>query len=535
MTGKIASAVFCVALFIVICGGCSNDALDPTQIGRFRPIPKVNVILDSLGVADEPDPIYSGAEEPRPEDVIAVDEDYKFGQGDIVRVSVYELRREGTIYQQDFVVTETGKISIPEVGLVRAEGLTESELEAEIRDILSPSILLDPSVSVALLQSQGRQFSIFGNGVGNPGRYAIPRYDYRLTEAITTAGGVAEFNLSYIYVTRHVTGEGDLYFPETAESRKIDEKSLGLRIISPEDYQLPQGEREMLEMISRYAKGNTKNGIIIYSSEMASDAELRALAAPEGVDVENGTSESAGQNNGNGGGRIEWVFRDGKWVPIQTGGKPRERQTRPIEESFETRGPDVFPEDLEEEGAGQIGWEDIGTAGKQVRVIKIPVDKLLGGDPRYNIVIKAGDAISVPVDLIGEFWVMGNVNAQGPVSLTGRPMTLKMAIASAGGLGPLAWPQKVEVVRRIGKNKEEYVMVDLEKIAKGQQPDFFVKPYDLINVGTHGVSRWLAVLRNAFRATYGFGFVYDRNFATEDLGNRPFPGSITWDDFASIF
>jgi len=103
-------------------------------------------------------------------------------------------------------------------------------------------------------------------------------------------------------------------------------------------------------------------------------------------------------------------------------------------------------------------------------------------------------------------------------------MTLKQAIAAAGGLGPLAWPKRVEVVRRIGKDKEETVMVDLEKIARGEQPDFFIKPNDWINVGTHPTARWLAVLRNSFRATYGFGFIYDRNFADRDFGtSRPIP------------
>ena len=65
--------------------------------------------------------------------------------------------------------------------------------------------------------------------------------------------------------------------------------------------------------------------------------------------------------------------------------------------------------------------------------------------------------------------------------------------------------------------QEEIVLVDLKKIALGIQPDFFIKQHDLINVGTHGTSRWLAVLRNAFRATYGFGLVYDRNFANSDF------------------
>jgi hypothetical protein len=149
---------------------------------------------------------------------------------------------------------------------------------------------------------------------------------------------------------------------------------------------------------------------------------------------------------------------------------------------------------------------------------------LSAGDPRYNIVIRPGDNIQIPFDIIGEFCIIGNVNAQGFVRITGRPMTLKMAIAAAGGLGPLAWPKRCEVVRRIGKTREETVMVDLDKIARGEQPDFFIKPNDLINVGTHPTSRWRAVLRNAFRATYGFGFIYDRNFADRDyFTRRPIP------------
>ena len=102
-------------------------------------------------------------------------------------------------------------------------------------------------------------------------------------------------------------------------------------------------------------------------------------------------------------------------------------------------------------------------------------------------------------------------------------MTLMQSMASAGGLGPLAWPERIEVRRRIAEKKEEIVLVNLKKIAGGSQPDFFIKPNDLINVGTHPAARWLAVLRNAFRATYGFGFIYDRNFADRDFGGNLIP------------
>ena len=212
-------------------------------------------------------------------------------------------------------------------------------------------------------------------------------------------------------------------------------------------------------------------------------------------------------------GHIEWMFQNGKWVPVQVG------PAGPVEPSIETQPPEKLPPSREEPTAAD--WEQ---EGAKTRLIKIPADKLLAGDPRYNIVIKPGDSVFVPVDIVGEFCIMGNVNRSGYIPLTGRPMTLKQAIAAAGGLGPLAWPKRCEVVRRIGKKKEEIIMVDLDKIASGEQPDFFIKPHDLINVGTHATSRWRAILRNAFRATYGFGFVYDRNFADRDFyTHRPIP------------
>jgi hypothetical protein len=44
--------LFCIVIGVCL-GGCGNKFWDPTQIGRFRPTPAVNVILDSLGVAEE--------------------------------------------------------------------------------------------------------------------------------------------------------------------------------------------------------------------------------------------------------------------------------------------------------------------------------------------------------------------------------------------------------------------------------------------------------------------------------------------------
>ncbi len=501
------------SLVCLMMTGCENDVLDPTQIGRFRPVPVVNVILENLGVADEPDSTYLGAEEPRPEDLITYEQDYRFSTGDIIRISIYELLREGFPFVNDYVVTETGRVSIPDIGPVLATGLTERELEVEISNRLTDgSFLRDPSVTVILLESQSRYFSIYGAGITRSGRYPIPRYDYRLTDAIALAGDAGQYNVTYIFVSREVPVESStspitvppaagspISTPANGASDPIKVKPVepAQPTVNPHD--------ELIDVIQPFTQSGPSSPA--RTSSAAPDIALQAaeLTGPNAV--------LGGEESNS----IEWIFENGQWKPV------RILPTGPSSNPSSTPTTATVPQD---NSSGKTAPVPQIYSGKQTitRVIRIPVDRLKGGDPRYDIVIRPGDRISVPVDVIGEFYIMGNVNRVGPLNITGRPLTLKMAIATAGGLNELAWPKKIEVIRRIGRNKaglmqEETVMVDLDKIAKGQQPDFFIKQNDLINVGTHGTSRFLAILRNAFRASYGFGLIYDRNFADVDFGN----------------
>ena len=598
---------FCFLLLMVPISGCGNKFFDPTQIGRFRPVPSVNVILDSLGVAEEAPVAWEEAEEPRPIDTKVTISDYSLRAGDVVRVSIFELLQEGVQFANDYVVTETGKMSIPEVGIVEAAGLTETQLEDEIKRILSPNILKQPSVTVSLVGSQQRTFSVLGEGVPSPGRFVIPRYGFRLTDALAMSGGPKQFNVSNIYISRfmdnngRISGEeinpgfGELEIrtvePETSEPKEVVTPvsksewprsnvviSSSEMVTEGESVLLPQGNEKLtpdesgvvssrpvrrsrlernvpeatdepasvedvLNTLSQRSRSNmTVNGEE-KSDENRADERLKLeeelRASISSADTGATIPEDSEQN-----GHIEWVFKDGKWIAVRIGqGKAVEEETKEsrIEWIFQDGkwvpvqvGPDQKVEPLirrpqerrvvtarKEPVVPDSGLEKEGV---RTRLIKVPVIKLLAGDSRYNIVIKPGDSIFVPVDIIGEFYIGGNVNQTGTIALTGRPMTLKQAIVAAGGLGPLAWPKRCEVIRRIDRKKEEIVMVDLDKIASGEQPDFFIKPNDLINVGTHATSRWRAILRNAFRATYGFGFVYDRNFADRDYGTRrPIP------------
>jgi len=81
----------------------------------------------------------------------------------------------------------------------------------------------------------------------------------------------------------------------------------------------------------------------------------------------------------------------------------------------------------------------------------------------------------------------------------------------------MAWPQRCELIRREpGTDKQVIRTVNLDAIFAGLEDDFFLRDEDVLNVGTHIVAPFLFVIRNSFRFTYGFGFVYDRNFADKD-------------------
>jgi len=164
--------------------------------------------------------------------------------------------------------------------------------------------------------------------------------------------------------------------------------------------------------------------------------------------------------------------------------------------------------------------EELGQYISQ-RIIEVPYDELVAGDMRYNLIIRPGDVIKVPTRNAGFVYAMGAINRPGAYSVPGEnELTLKQMIASAGGLGELAVPERVDLVRRVDDRREAVVRLNVRAIFEGTQPDIFLKPNDLVNFGTNFVATPLAIFRNGLRMSYGFGFILDRNFGPDVFGDR---------------
>jgi len=199
-----------------------------------------------------------------------------------------------------------------------------------------------------------------------------------------------------------------------------------------------------------------------------------------------------------------WVFLNGEWVQTYR------------------NAPMTPGEGLPDSGSAPV---DEGAAGALVtqRVIEIPVEPLLQGVAKFNVVVRPGDVISVPGPSQGLVYASGpGISRAGVYQLPAAgKLTLMRLVASAGGLSAIAIPERVDLTRIVGENRQATIRVNLKAIYEGTQPDLLLKPDDLINVGTNFWATPLAVFRGGLRASYGFGFLLDRNFGNDVFGSPP--------------
>ena len=140
------------------------------------------IFLTASGCATAP--AKSGASEGKPAVLSGVA--YRIGPEDVLRLSVWGNQE----LTQEVVVRPDGKISLPLVQDVQAEGLTVAELAGVIHQKLLPYIK-DPQVSVIVTQVNAPKIYVLGN-VTRPGTFPL-RSDTSVLQALSLAGGFTQF------------------------------------------------------------------------------------------------------------------------------------------------------------------------------------------------------------------------------------------------------------------------------------------------------------------------------------------------------
>lgn len=484
--------------------GCEvNSFLDMSETGRFQNTPTSVPILERISAIEGPqtDAIAAGAI--RQEDLIPEGEQYRLGPGDVLEITIQDLFNQNQPEKNELDVDPRGFIDLPQVPGIFIDGKTIDQAQQAIAKALRDRQILDnASVSVIVRARRKLTYTVVG-AVERPGQYQIARPDFRLLEALPPAGQFPE-QTQKIYIIRGIPLSDAAAGKNVAPAPKVEPSKNPLinggANPAPSN-PAPSGETKpkesIIDLIDDLSKDKApaKPAPALFADALddsssqprvkmqSMTSEMRVVARDPIVDIDDKSKNAAPETT--------WAFVDGQWV--QTGRKPR---------------PDT----------GNSGGASVGEIMTQ-RVIEIPTAGLLSGAAQYNIVVRPGDVIRVPAAPEGLIYVGGNVNRPGPYTLprVGR-VTLQKAIMTAGGLNGIAIPERLDLTRMVGPDRQATIRLNYRAIAQGTHPDIFLRPDDVITVGTNFWAFPLQVIRNGFRASYGFGFILDRNFGYDVFG-----------------
>lgn len=487
--------------------GCEADSyMDPSVVGRWEHTPSKMPILDRIASIEDEKGDLVEYSDPTPEDLIPKPRTYRFGPGDTLAVTLYDWVQIGVPEVYEFTVDARGFIEVPQLGRVVVQGKTSEELVEELQRQMR-RLIPSPLASVQAKSQRESTFNLIG-AVTSPGPYFIPKADYRLLEAVH-AGGRFDDQIREVYVIRQVPLY-DIATPVAPESAGSRFPGAGAQDSATPPSSTPSGEPspDLVDIIDQIA-GPSKDAPdapqpdgtqdsapgIMSSARAGTVTAMAAQDAPKAVidlPEDEPARPQAGSRGRNAAPMSGWVYLNGQWV-----------QVRPSAASSSTQG------DAESQ---QVMTQ---------RVIRVPMDQLLAGRQSVNIVVLPGDVIRVPPTESGLVFVSGQVARPGSYGIPAGGLTLKQALTSAGGLGSLAIPERVDLIRRVSRNEEATIRLNGRAIFEATQPDLFLKPNDQINVGTNFWALPLAVVRGGFRASYGFGFLLDRNFGNDVFGAPP--------------
>lgn len=455
--------------------GCEvGSYLDPSVIGRWERTPTTVPILERISSIEPANDTLLDVTEIQPEDLVPEPQAYRFTAGDVVNVIVFDLPTRGQQTPFQRRIEDDGTIQLAGIGSVLAAGLSADELENSVIQLIRDRDLIvgDPIVSVDPLTRQEASYTVLG-AVAAPGPYSINRPNLRVLDALAAAGGIDESAPEVLIIRQ--TPLSDVV------DRGTPVRAQGLEPGGQSDPGTTETDpNELLELIDELNQPSVSPSV--FSQPSAQDPP---------IDLVDDAQQPVQPGEGG------WVFLDGQWVRVD----------QPMNEGL-PEGDDPL---ADPEGLDQLVTQ---------RVISVPVKRLFNGDARVNVVVRPGDVIRVPPAPQGAVYMAGFVGNQGPIGLS-RGLTLLRAIDSAGGLSGLAIPERVDLTRMIGNDRQATIRLNLRAIAEQTQPDIFLKPNDRVSVGTNFWAFPLAVVRGGFRATYGFGFLLDRNFGNDVFGAPP--------------
>jgi polysaccharide export outer membrane protein len=142
---------------------------------------------------------------------------YLIGPEDVIYVSVFheaEMTRAVS-------VRPDGKITLPLLGDVQAEGLTPERLGAQLKQALGSTYLNNPDVTITVVQVNSKRYTITGDGVARPGEYPLV-LPTKVFDALSTVGFRDFANKKNIIILRG-TKRIKFNYNDVLKGKKLDQ------------------------------------------------------------------------------------------------------------------------------------------------------------------------------------------------------------------------------------------------------------------------------------------------------------------------
>ena len=551
--------VFGLTLSTVL-SGCDYDSwMDPSRTGYFEHTPTSIPILRKIDVIEvDEDAFATEMGPPTASDLVAGSPEYIFASGDGIEVQINDLFQVDKPEQFRRTIDQSGKILLPIVGSIQAAGMSQTDLVAAITEKLRP-IIRDPRVDVTIVEGRAFTFMVDGE-VRNAGVYALSRPDFDIEQAIALSGG-ANQGVRRVRIVRTLARDESTP-KEAAASAASPSSGAGAQgtatssspakpAVTPAiPAEPPPSVDDLLKQIQPSpaaaeptpAPADPNKPALPEPSAPSSNpapaspgalrspsmvVDVDQLEAPKVAETPVVQPDSAVQTPPTKTVATEarYVFDTQKqeWVFVPAG------NAGPAGPDTNLAAPNS-PAGALTGGAAAIS--DARTLvqpvnfrlpnGRKTRVIIIDWEKLQKGDLTQNVLVRPGDKIHVESD-IGVVYIDGEVARPGVYNLPPiGELTLSRLVSAAGGLGQIAIPQRVDLIRKIAPDREAALRVNLAAIRNKAEPDIVMRADDHVIIGTNFFATPLAVIRNGFRMTYGFGFLIDRNFGNDVFGPPPF-------------
>ncbi len=476
--------------------GCEVDSyLDPSRTGRFHHTPTVIPILERIDVIEQEESAWGETTGVLPEDLLPNDLTYILSPGDFITVEIFQAMAAGEWRAHSRRIDANGNFRIPEIGDLPAAGKTAQEFEDLIVDRLR-DLVVDPRANVVVEEGAAYTYTVDGF-VANPGMFTIRRPDLRLSDALASIGGVPR-TARTVYVVRQVPLTEDVR-PTYERDREPPQRERPSQPAPRQD--APVDIEDLIEQLEDEPRPGPRPGMFgSLESGLVDIDELQPVRVSDQPAVDLDEVRAPRQDLEQ---PLDETFiydqERGEWVRTRVAGEATGERRR---------------DDRQRRPGGELVLE---------RVIEIPYERLRTGDSGYNLVVRPRDRIYVEGPDSGVVYVSGEVARPGVYSMPqdGTRLTLSRLVVAAGDLGAVAIPERVDLTRMVGPNREATLRLDLAAIRRRTDPDVYIKPNDHVIIGTSFLATPLAVIRNGFRATYGFGFLLDRNFGNDVFGAPP--------------